>query len=140
MKPKKRKIALFGIIIPALIFIIYGIICWKTDPFGIVLTDMLVKIPIMFIALKILHRAKPVERKSMPGKRMAAMLAVFAVAVCVPTQLMAHMAASAGRAEGLALCSNFGDSKPQAQPDDGGEYADAGYTARDLQDSSNLPF
>lgn len=45
-------------------------------------------------------------------------------------------------AEILANSVNFGDSKPQGQtqPDVGGEYADAGYTARDLQDSSNLPF
>ncbi len=45
-------------------------------------------------------------------------------------------------AEILASSVNFGDSKPQgqSQPDDGGEYAGAGYSARDLQGSENLPF
>ena len=45
-------------------------------------------------------------------------------------------------AEILANSINFGDSKPQGlmQPDDAREYADAGYTARDLQGSDSLPF
>ena len=45
-------------------------------------------------------------------------------------------------AEILASSINFGDNRPQGQtqPDDAGEYADAGYTARDLQGSENLPF
>ena len=45
-------------------------------------------------------------------------------------------------AEILANSINFGDSKPQGlmQPDDAGEYAGVGYSARDLQGSENLPF
>lgn len=103
MKPTKKKIALFGIILPSLVFTVYALISWAADPFGIVLTDILVKIPVMFIALKILHRVKPVERKNMPKKRVAAMLAVFAVTVCVPTQLMWHATAVVSDVSGLEL-------------------------------------
>lgn len=92
-----------GIIIPSLGFILYGIICWKSDPFGIVLTDVLVKIPIAFIALKLLQKFRPIEKNTMSRKYTAIMLAVFAVAVCIPAQLMSHATATIYRAGGLEM-------------------------------------
>ncbi len=96
MKTTVKKIILQGILLPSLVFVAYGVLCWATDPFGVVLTDIGIKIPAAFACLLLVRRIRPIEKKTMPKRYIAAMLAIFSIAVCVPAQLMTHAGAIIG--------------------------------------------
>lgn len=103
MKTTVKTNILQGIIIPALAFLAYGILCWATDSMGAVMSDILVDIPLALLAYLLIQKLRPVERKTMPGKCAAAMTVIFIIAVCTPAQLMFHAQANTGGATGWAI-------------------------------------